>query len=74
MSRGNLIFPLECQPSSLVTEYNFVMSSLGKRPGVMLHKPGEGKKTQTLQNIVPGLLFVAEPLRVESVLMNSCET
>lgn len=33
-SRRKLIFPLECQQSSLVTEDNSVMSSLGKTSGL----------------------------------------
>lgn len=37
MSRGNLIFPLENEWSSLVTEHNVVMSFLGKVPDFMLH-------------------------------------
>lgn len=37
MSRGNLIFPLEHEWSSLVTEHNVVMSFLGKLPDFMLH-------------------------------------
>lgn len=53
MSRNTLIVPLECQQSSLVTENNSVMSSLGKLPDFVLHKPhghrGEEEKYQTLQ-------------------------
>lgn len=36
--RRKLIFPLECQQSSLVTEDNSVMSSLGKLLDFVLHK------------------------------------
>lgn len=37
MSRGNLIFPLECEQPSLVMEHNVVMSSLGRLADFMLH-------------------------------------
>lgn len=56
MSRGNLIFPLEHEWSSLVTEHNVVMSFLGKVPDFMLHNSHRQWKGKNV-TLLPLLLF-----------------